>query len=252
MITTSFDYDLGGGGELIGDPPYLTNRDDYESDFAARALVGVEGSDKEKGLEAAAFALNPILTAPGGANDGFLRPEAQLLVVFVSDEEDCSDNGALEGEPPGACYTQGEQLTPTESFIEDLRDLKTSDDMVQVGAIIGLEGSRCDEVWPAERYARVAALTGGTLGDICQNDWGGLMSELGLNATGIRQNFQLSRAAQPDTLEIRVDEDVVNGWTYDLDTWFVSFPKSDLPPRGSTVTASYTVDPGRTEPVFVD
>jgi hypothetical protein len=238
-------------GVLMGEPAFLTNRDEsYEQDFASRALVGVEGSDKEKGLEAATFALSPIMTAPGGPNEGFLRDEAQLLVVFVSDEEDCSDNGALEGEPAASCYTELDSLTPTETFIEDLRDLKDDDALVQVGAIIGLDNSSCEDVWPAERYARVAALTGGLLGDICENDWSNLMGDLGLNATGVRLKFQLSKAAQPDTLVVHVDDVEASNWTYDPDTWFVTFEKSAVPPRGSTITAEYTVDPGRTEPVY--
>ena len=95
----AFEYTDPNRAALLDDPPFLTPTDDYERLFQERATaVGVEGSDKEKGLEAAAYAVSLAMTAPGGPNEGFVRPSpAHLLVIIVSDEEDCSDNGALEG-----------------------------------------------------------------------------------------------------------------------------------------------------------
>ncbi|MGC4117356.1 MAG: VWA domain-containing protein [Myxococcales bacterium] len=57
---------------------------------------GTAGSGQEMGLEAARRALstplldNPLDGNPAG-NKGFLRPGARLLVIIVSDEDDCSD-----------------------------------------------------------------------------------------------------------------------------------------------------------------
>lgn len=61
------------------------------ADFTANADVGVCGSGKEQGLEAARLALQAA--SAGGANDGFLRPGSRLAVVIVSDSDDCSDPG---------------------------------------------------------------------------------------------------------------------------------------------------------------
>ena len=59
------------------------------ADFTADVNVGICGSGKEQGLEAARLALEAA--QPGGANEGFLRPGARLAVVIVSDDDDCSD-----------------------------------------------------------------------------------------------------------------------------------------------------------------
>lgn len=259
VISTSFDYTDPNRGVLKGDPPFLTNADDYVAEFAARATVGTEGSDKEKGLEAAVYALQPVMTLEGlgGPNEGFVRPGAQLLVVFVSDEEDCSDHGVLEGQPASACYTDIASLPPATSFVQDLRDLKADDSLVQVGAIVGSEGSTCPEVYEGTRYMTVAALMGGLIGDICQSDWANVLRELGLNATGIRTRFQLSYAAQPATIEVwvdetRVPEDPANGWTYDEPTWYVEFHGTSVPARGSLISVSYTIQPGVPEPSVDD
>jgi len=61
--------------------------------FRCVALLGTDGSSYEKGLEAAERALTPPLTADGGPNADFLREDAYLVVVFLSDENDCSDRG---------------------------------------------------------------------------------------------------------------------------------------------------------------
>lgn len=253
VITTSFEYDDPARGVLIGDPPFLTAADDFEAGFAARATVGIGGADKEKGLEAATFALHPSMNLAGGPNEGFVRPDAQLLVIFVSDEEDCSDGGVLEGQPPTACYSESDLLPPPSRYIQDLRDLKRDDAMVSVGAIVGTEGSVCPDVYPGTRYLVTAALTGGLIGDICQSDWSGVLGDLGLNAVGIRTKFQLSAAAKPETLEVYVDDDRIeqsatDGWTYDEATWYLEFHGKAIPQRGSAVSATYTVQPGVPEP----
>ena len=50
--------------------------------------VGTSGSGIEMGLEAAKLALSEPLVS--GDNSGFLRPEANLSLIFISDEDDFS------------------------------------------------------------------------------------------------------------------------------------------------------------------
>lgn len=61
--------------------------------FRCLALLGTDGDTYEKGLEAVERALTPPLTSPGGPNDGFLRDDAYLVVIYLTDENDCSDRG---------------------------------------------------------------------------------------------------------------------------------------------------------------
>lgn len=250
VISTSFDYADTTRGVLIGDPPYLTNADDYEEEFKIRAQMGIGGSDKEKGLEASAWALSPTMTT--GPNAGFLRTDAQLLVVVVSDEEDCSDEGALEGQPANACYLQDEKLVPVYEYVAFFQGLKATPDMVQVGAIVGVQDGACEDAFPSDRYALVAGLTGGLLGDICLSDWSSMLTELGLTATGVRNAFQLTHGAVVETLVVMVDGVEVpqsaTTWTYSPDTWFVTFAPEAVPERGAEITAEYTVDPQSPEP----
>jgi len=256
IITTSFELTDPNRAALLGDPPFLTSDDDYQRLFQERArAVGVEGSDKEKGLEAAAWAVSPQMTAPGGLNEGFIRPSAALLVVVVSDEEDCSDNGALEGQPPEACYTEGDELTPVSDLLQDLRDLKTDADRVTVSGIVGQVDSQCDDVWTGVRYIPAATQTGGHVGDICDSNWDTILQTVGLRAADIRDQFQLSRAAYPSTILVHVDtteidQSNVNGWTYDVSTRYIQFHGDSIPPRESIIIVEYTVDPSYVPSVY--
>ncbi|TXD34942.1 hypothetical protein FRC98_17630 [Lujinxingia vulgaris] len=76
--------------------------DRLSKDFACMSLVGVRGWGFEQGLAAVARAFSPELTGgPDGdpaqyPNAGFLRPDAETGVIFVSDENDCSHDGTLD------------------------------------------------------------------------------------------------------------------------------------------------------------
>lgn len=251
VITTSFEYSNSDRGVLLGEPAFITPEDDYVGLFAERAVVGIHGADKEKGLEAAAYAVSPVLAT--GANMGFVRPEARLLVVFVTDEEDCSDGGALEGFPAEACYTRSDELVPVSEYVVAIRNLKEDPNLIQLSAIIGLDDSSCADVYPGDRYEEAATLTGGLVGDVCDSDWSSMMGDLGLTASGIRSSFRLTNAAVPDTLQVFVNdvevfEDSFLGWTYNPDTWFIDFHGPGVPERSSEIYATYTVLPGATPP----
>lgn len=75
------------GQILDPDGPRILRHDDpgFLTKFAALVGQGIVGSGQEMPLEA----VRRALAAP--ENEGFLRPRARLLVVIVTDEDDCSD-----------------------------------------------------------------------------------------------------------------------------------------------------------------
>jgi len=61
------------------------------AEFQANVLVGTVGTGKEQHFRAARLALtSPLVDGP---NATFLRPGARLAIVFVTDEDDCSESG---------------------------------------------------------------------------------------------------------------------------------------------------------------
>ncbi|AKU90230.1 putative lipoprotein [Vulgatibacter incomptus] len=92
-------------GAAIEGPRVLAwNDPDFVENFRGLIAQGTKGSGQEMGLEAMRLALSePLVSATGpGGNAGILRPGSRLLVVIVSDEDDCSDptGKALVLRPP--------------------------------------------------------------------------------------------------------------------------------------------------------
>lgn len=105
------DYTLGAGVrypagfmasnrdcELAGDRRYLTEEQgDFAAAFECILNVGQTGRGDQKYLEAMVKAVGPDYNAPDGCNAGFLRPDAMLVVVVLSDYTDDNSPGTPEG-----------------------------------------------------------------------------------------------------------------------------------------------------------
>ena len=110
VTTTSVTGWTGGSsgeaGRLVGTPGVLVGSSaTFVSDFQARgAAVGTGGSGKEQGLLAMRRALSAPLIEVGGVNEGFLRQGARLAVVFLSDEDDCSDSVSPWADNNNKCH----------------------------------------------------------------------------------------------------------------------------------------------------
>lgn len=96
---------IGEHGALIG-PVLSGGSGTLVADFDAQvALVGTGGSGKEQSFAAMRFALtSPLVDDPAGNNKDLLRPGARLAVIFLSDEDDCSDQAAPWAGTNGACH----------------------------------------------------------------------------------------------------------------------------------------------------
>jgi len=246
VVTTDMDATNPDAGVLLGEPAYLTSDDDYIPLFEERIQVGTEGSDHEKGLAAALEALTEPKAS--GVNDGFLRPDAVLSIIFVSDEDDCSDDNALDDQDGSACYQSEQSLIPVKDFIDDFRDLKAgTNGRVIASGILGPNASEgCDETWPGHRYDAVAQGLGGIVGSICDANYSEIMDQMGLAVSGVLSVFQLEYVPVVESLEVAVDdeligEDPVNGWTYDDEYYTIRFDGDYVPPRGTSVSITYEV-----------
>lgn len=75
---------------------FMTEQDDLDTSFACAAQLGTWGSALEKPLEAMMNAISEPAQQPGMCNEGFLRDDALLVVVIITDEWDGP------GDPEGA------------------------------------------------------------------------------------------------------------------------------------------------------
>lgn len=244
VITTSVDVSDPQSVRFLGTPPILTPDTDYVSLFQERARVGIQGDDRERGLMAASLALSD--EALGSWNAGFVRADVPLVVLVVSDEEDCSDEGLLDGYSSGDCYRRVKDLPPVSFYLDLLDEVKVAGGEVRVGAIVGTKTSPCDAAYATKRYAEAADLTGGMVGDICTSDWDGLMYDLGMGAIGIATSWTLTEEPVVASIEVWVDDVVVtedphHGWTYDEATRDLRFHGEAVPGRGAEIHVRYEV-----------
>jgi hypothetical protein len=94
-------------------------KDIIRDDFRCLALTGIDGNGVEMGLETVRQALLR------GKSSGFLRPDAFLAIVFVTDENDCSD-GTLGITQAGPVYDSIKKANGVDSACEFQRNIEDS------------------------------------------------------------------------------------------------------------------------------
>lgn len=97
-------------GFSTGENPWLEydgDTDAFAENFSCLAKLGTDGCGLEQQLEASLAAITSE-SAVGGANEGFLRPDSLVTIVFVTDEDDCSTaTDDLFSATPAAASTYG-------------------------------------------------------------------------------------------------------------------------------------------------
>ncbi len=201
--------------------------------FATNVAVGVCHWD-EQGLEAAYRALSQPLVnnvdAPGTShtndgNAGFLREDAKLAIIIVSDEEDFSPQ-------PVSFY---------ETFFKSLKNDDPT--MLSISAIVSPANlSTCPTgVSSGNRYIQLAQGTNGVVDSICTQDWASSLSDISENIYGPSRRFPLSQEPG-DVAQIVVTVNGVpqsTGWSYEAQTNSVLFEETAAPPSGSSVEVTY-------------
>ena len=140
--------------------------DGFSSELSCVATTGTGGCGFEQPLEAVLKALSPASatawTAPTfvppvffdatsghalGANAGFVRPDSLLVVVLVTDEEDCSalDPGVFDplsstytGDLNLRCFNHPGALHPVARFVDGLAQLRLDPERLIVASIVGI------------------------------------------------------------------------------------------------------------------
>lgn len=240
--------------------------------FRENAFVGVSGSGDEKGLLAAMLALSKPLNAPNGPNWGFLRDDAALFIIILSDEEDSScsptfaDRGGC-GSPLG--YGSTEYYA---RFLEGLKGFGRKE-FVTFGAIVALSQDSLPTNPPlvgcrgvdnannlafyAPRYVDVARRTGGLATSICDANYVSALQNLGYLATGAKTTFLLTRAPYPAAIKVYVTRpgDTRRLMVANQDYFYrpctgasnqtvfnaIEFSLNALPPASATIEVEYPV-----------
>ena len=172
---------------------------------------------------------NPGTKYCGGPNWGFLREDASLEVVIISDEEDQS--------PADLAF-----------YIDFFKNLKgfANEDLIHVHTIVGDTPSGCESSFggagAAPRYKEVSNQTGGINASICAPDYGNILTEIGEVAFGLKKQFFLTRQAQPGTITVTVNGNSCStGWSFDIASNSVIFDDAGncMPQPGDQISIHY-------------
>ncbi len=247
---------LGTDFSLNNHDLYLTDEtEEPEEIFAEMVAQGITGSGIEMGLEAVRLAISPPLLSAAadgtGANDGFIRPEANFSVLIVSDEEDSSP-------------------LPVNDYLGLYADLKgeaayRDHTLMNVSAVIGNRAPEFDGEpscssangqadW-GRRYLRAVEETAGLVDSICDDDFSPIVNELGLTLSGLEAEFALSRVPVLSTLRVSIYADAdesskIRDLTLDTDYAYVEesntivFVYDQVPESQQYILAEYKVQSG--------
>jgi hypothetical protein len=217
VTTTDAESDMG---TLQGSPALITPG--LTDAFLANVQVGTGGSDSEKGLEASLLALEGNGAETLG---GHLRPDANLAVIYVSDDDDHS--------------TQGIQ-----SVVSSLSAVKANQEgNVEAHALVAMPPGCAEETENyGLRYMELAAATSGSSTSICDSDFEAAFSEIGVACFGDAATFHLEKPAKPETVEVLVDGANCDGsWTMseDVSSVVFDFDSACFPTPGMAVVIRY-------------
>lgn len=237
--TLNLDYHMGVvtsdivtatmAGRLQGEPKFIdTTTVSPEVELAEAINVGTEDQGDESGLAAAELALSePLLSTD---NAGFLREDARLSIIWLSDEPEQSAEDAAH-------------------YIEFIDTLKSDPDYFILAAIVGDPTTGCttkcegvaSSATDGSKYADVVAAFGGVFESICTCDLGPALMALGAFSTEWLIRFPLSSVPiDPTEIVVTVDGAITFDWVYEADTNSVVF--NVPPPEGSAISVQYDLD----------
>ncbi|MBV1859468.1 MAG: hypothetical protein KUG77_13730 [Nannocystaceae bacterium] len=84
--TAGFGSSASVCGPFVSGQRFATDEDDLQTVFPCIAQVGTSGSPIEQPVTATVAALDPTNAVPGACNEGFIREDAILVVVLVTDD----------------------------------------------------------------------------------------------------------------------------------------------------------------------
>jgi hypothetical protein len=249
--------------------------------FANCAVVGTNGSGREEGAEAARRALdstyprgpwNPNATV-NPLNPNFLREEADLHIIAVSDEEEQPDGDSpAQNSWRGRSGVTNDNITSLRNeMIADLADgghafdvnyaffplianhatffhaLKAANGpKVRFHSIVHTNLDRSDDCHTrnstdevGQRYMALANLMGGSVTDIC-GDWSNTMDELGLQASGLEKCFVLKKVpTDRSSFVVRVNGTTLAFDAYSFQPFGNQICVNAIPPAGAIVSITY-------------
>lgn len=205
LVVVTTDMRPGGnGGLFVGSPQILSpGTPNLANVLTARIKQGTGGSDQERGLESIETALQ--------ANSTFLRSDALLALIVLSNEDDHSVNNSQH-------FAEAlDQLKPkfngyTQAWVLNFIGVPN----LQSSCSTALDGIYKE---PGIKWIELADYSGGLVQPICDTTLASAVSNIKKRIVEVLTEFSLGRPAVDGTIQVRVNgvlipESTTNGWEY--------------------------------------
>lgn len=206
----------------------LIDRDDPNPNslFADAVMPGIGGSGNERGIYQAVEAMK-------GACQGrtpWLRSDSTLAVIFVTDEDNCSDGSQCGG----AAWESADYLL---SYLNDKRELGVN------ARVYGLlwhpdqSQAQCSTGYrQGNIYAQVITQSGGDWGSVCDSDYSSTLQSVSQDLSVLlKTQFSLSKSPLPGRIEVFVNGQPYSGYSVQGSLLVFAEP----PPAGSQIDVHY-------------
>jgi hypothetical protein len=152
------------------------NEPDLDSAFACTAQIGTGGANDEAMFRGLTEAISPPLNAQGACNDSFIRQDALLVVVLITDEDD-----------PGTCILgnldcEGSPGDPPDWFQNVIGIKGNEQNVVVLSLVWGAPNNVCGPPPGTEKLGQrvmdyTNMFTHGFIGDICAPSYDAFFAE---------------------------------------------------------------------------
>jgi len=211
-------------GKIVGDPNKLTSnylkqvgKATFMAYFQSITKVGILGSGIEQGLKTSAAFFDRYRSS-------FLRDDAYLTLVEISDEDDQSEKSVSD-------------------YVSYYQSLKKNKGMVKIYSIVTqtLPDDHTLQDSIGNRYMQASKMSGGTSSEI-KDDFSKTLNDLGTNIVNLVDSFSLAEAAYNSEVTVLVNNKIItSGWKYNDISHSIKFDASSVPTEGSKIEVRYHV-----------
>ena len=184
--------------------------------FSHCIKVGTKGSGREKGLHTSQSFIERY------DQKEWMRDDAYLVVVYVSDEQDQS-------------------AKKVEEYVDFLMDQKKQKGLIKLYSIVTKESTKYRWETLGTRYLEASQRTGGQTAHI-KNDFYKILRDMGGKIVNLLDSFALSGQPHEDKIDIKVNgQNVISGYSYDNQSRSIKFLDGHIPNEGAKIEISYSV-----------
>lgn len=219
MAITTTDARAGISGEPVAGSidalNYSAMQDDvdlFKNSFKSMIQVGIRGSGHEQGLQTSYDFFNNY-------GNSFLREDAFLQVIYVSDENDQSPD-------------------MVSAYVEAIQDMKLNAGKVKMHGIVSFADEGQGITNGHARYGDATELTSGSLYDI-DGDFYQSLENLGEKIVELVETFPLQFAPVVDSIVVKVNGVESNDWEYIAQGNSIKFLEGAIPVDGDEISVSY-------------